>query len=948
MIRALHFCVLACVLGLKLLAQPPGQPADEIFSRNKKFSAEVSSERLDRPLLSVFDRRGDTPAHLWSHPLVAEGEEDSQPGLQWDNNGYHRSVSNDGSFVVFRARYYRPDGPALRVVTQKGADKSFDADDLLDVLSDVDNESAAVQPTFLELLPEAEKIYAFWHTQAREWVVLDLETLRLQKPTAAQLPRLNELALAEARDIAREHRPSSFRRALANVAQRAGAFLPRLAPLAGNRPPGSDREAEAAYRYLAFARNPQDRALIEGLLDSELETVNWFAGYDPMGRPAGAPSVLLHSEERALADQLLNQWDGTKADSEEDMEWTGGFNSARKFRHFAGVSGVLHLPFAMPPNAGGVFICLVPAKLSPGEWQSDERVLRLIYQTQNRPGFPGQPRSAPPSFINFTFDTIEPGEYRLKAFWDRRPPQISPAPNVPLTPSPGDYESADSPVLKLLAAQPMTRVDLFCTNRVGTSDEFFADDAKWASENPAQESDPVAAGGPRGQRSKILVSAPVSAWVIKTNENNANVSVKRVQLTSLRTEIGEEGKRLGIRFSIPRIQRGQNSPNLNAELLDDHGCRFETHGYNNSGHIYEMDFATVPLGSRKMIVQVSREDYQDENGRPFRNGARTTRLASFTLTNLFQGLPADWKAENLPAKRDLDLVTVELASFDPQANEYIPRQMAGPEPFNSGMPRSSKNKFTFSREGKPMRGWAKYSGRFIDRWGNEAYNLNQFCQEEDVFKYVVEFARNPEKAVFLEEEKFELVIPKIPGPGESTELNLQKTVQGLSFRIFAISGTGEFTYNDGKVVSARDETDDEDVVPLLGLQGRPVQPKLSIKPGGDGNGMRRMMMMPGGIQSPIIIASRIPHLVIRIANGPRDRLFALLDQDTSVPEPIAALRRRPGAPYFPNQPNEIQYLALDCHPGETNKKLTFTVQKLRKAEFMVRASPNERSRAPGF
>src|SRR5581483_7729455 len=104
--------------------------------------------------------------------------------------------------------------------------------------------------------------------------------------------------------------------------------------------------------------------------------------------------------------------------------------------------------------------------------------------------------------------------------------------------------------------------------------------------------------------------------------------------------------------------------------------------------------------------------------------------------------------------------------------------------------------------------------------------------------------------------------------------------------------------------------------PLFGPQGRPVKPKLSVKPSADANAMRmRMMMMPpGNRQGPITIASKIPHIVLRVGTGPRDTLFALLEQDTSVPEPVAALRRNPGMPYFPGQPAAIQYLALDFHP----------------------------------
>src|SRR5262249_39559645 len=132
-----------------------------------------------------------------------------------------------------------------------------------------------------------------------------------------------------------------------------------------------------AYRYLAFAKNPQDRPLIEALLESELQLMNWFGGYDPSGRPTGAPFVALRSDERVLAGQLLDEWDGIKRDPSDDSD-PGLIYFAQKAPRFGGVGGVLRLPFAMPANSGSVFICLIPAKLSGNDWQTDEHVLRLF------------------------------------------------------------------------------------------------------------------------------------------------------------------------------------------------------------------------------------------------------------------------------------------------------------------------------------------------------------------------------------------------------------------------------------------------------------------------------------------------------------------------------------------------------------------------------------------
>jgi hypothetical protein len=54
---------------------------------------------------------------------------------------------------------------------------------------------------------------------------------------------------------------------------------------------------------------------------------------------------------------------------------------------------------------------------------------------------------------------------------------------------------------------------------------------------------------------------------------------------------------------------------------------------------------------------------------------------------------------------------------------------------------------------------------------------------------------------------------------------LRKTVQGLPLRVFSVGGTGEFTYEDGKLVAAEEESEEDDSIPSFGVQGRRVEPK---------------------------------------------------------------------------------------------------------------------------
>jgi hypothetical protein len=174
---------------------------------------------------------------------------------------------------------------------------------------------------------------------------------------------------------------------------------------------------------------------------------------------------------------------------------------------------------------------------------------------------------------------------------------------------------------------------------------------------------------------------------------------------------------LSVHVSMLGMDQRRNgmTPNIKAQLEDEHGCTFETQGFSNSGRNFQLDFPIVPLGAKQMLLRISREDYQDERGRPYQNGGRTTQLASYTVTNLFHATPADWKPDDFPAKRDLDIVSVQLASFDPHTIEYSPMMMGPGFEQRYGFPgmvrptRPLQNKVTFSQQGKPATGWRKFS-----------------------------------------------------------------------------------------------------------------------------------------------------------------------------------------------------------------------------------------------
>ena len=918
-------------------------PNGEAFSENKKFSAEISTAQLDKPLLTVFSHEDEVKRHVWTRSLAAKGEEEDndrfQSRMPFQVQSFRTLVSDDGKTVILRARYQQSGMPALRVLTQAGGDKSYELDEIRDLLTADWQDWQA--PQCLEIFLENEKtpVYAIWFPPEAEWVVLDLGQLTLRKANTATATALDTLALPRAREIARQTRPTGLKKLLQPVMQKAAEWVPSLMPPNQPQSPFYER-GEAAYRFLAHKKNPGDRKLIEELLEAELEkSVSLSPPFVYVG---------LTSRERTIADELLAKWDSKDgADTEDqDLDSTPPFFGS-KGKKLSNISGQVNLPFGAPTNAGAIWIYLIPGRVSQGKWAGESSVRKVWHDPEDHRRMMGpmmRGEQEPFDQISFFFNTLEPGEYRVKAVWDRRPPNTTPNDKAICVPEAGDYESAESETLKLAAGQNASRVILNCTNRVGQAEEYFAADDLWQKQYPASKETRRTM---RPTSQKALTHAPVRDWLLKTNENNASITLKRVQLmdsTVVDFTSGEEisSRQLRVSFQMPGVKRDVH-PNIKGKLVDDHGCSFPTYGGGQSGSTYEMNFSVVPYGSKEIVVIFSREDHQDENGRPFMNGPRDTKLASFTLTNLCRVKPAEWKADPERPKRDLDIVSIELTSFDPQVVEFgRPPGYMGP----GGRPyQPPQNKFTFTANGKAAPGWRKIQGKFKDRWGNASQSIGGFCEEEEIIQYSVSFMRDPAKGVFSAGEKTEIPVKQIPGAGESVPIAIRKQLQGLEFEVVSVGGTGEFTYRNGEFISAVPEINEEDTPVAAGpgfgpqfppnFQGRAVQPKMYLKltqpmqPGFDW--MRRQTG-----KGQLTIATKIPHAVCRVSEPESDTKFALLEQDTSVPDPL----NPPGQHMYYGGPqplhSAVQFLPLEYRAGDADRKLTFIVQKTRTAEFLVR------------
>ena len=488
----------------------------------------------------------------------------------------------------------------------------------------------------------------------------------------------------------------------------------------------------------------------------------------------------------------------------------------------------------------------------------------------------------------------------------------------------GDYESIESQPITLGAGMRVTNLVIECTNTVGQAVNYAADQKTAASSVfTLADVDPNKAQLPRFGR-KVLMERPVSDWIIRTNVISAETEIHQIGVCTLEGPESSRARGIFIRFKNPR---GSNSV-IRSELKDEHGCRFDSASQVVSA-IYEIAFSQVPFGAKEFHLRIWRETHFDSNGQSFTNGPLRADLISVVLTNLCGIEPENRSAEALPANRKIGDLAVELTEFDPSTVEddhYLLNAFGEEATKYPTFPRSRgvKNSiFRFNDSDTPQ-GWVKVRGRFVDRWGTEATSIGAFCKQEEVFKYQVMFARDPDKGQFADSERLELPLKAVPGPGETQEQDTVYMVNGVPIRVHAISGTGEFAYKDGEFVMGSKEIRTNAFSRGRYFDRSSQSPeKFHVVP------VKTVSSNAVPVGS-IVFAARVPHISARIPELRTGVIVSLIEHDRSISNNL----RRGGLMNF--EKYEQVYVPLTLRSDEKNPKLTFVVQEARAVDFFVR------------
>ena len=485
------FLCLALTLQVRAAIIAPNSAKSE----NGKFAVDLrQGTELNQILVAVQRAEGQTKTFLWSKTITHTPKYEPLASIF---KFTEIAVSNDGDTVVLcdidipllPADEKRPRGNGHWFFLQKNAEPKLHA--ALDIerllgqrifdLRFTETFYGHAERAPLSFFLDTQSVYALWFVTVNKWIVIDLQTRKLILPDPTLTNALNAEATRRAMNRLRQHQPGPLKELLRPARVKLSSWVPRLAP--GHAPENllrNDNQLPASYFFLALRKEPAAEAYIQSLLECPIEQ---NLGY-PFKMGEAVVFVTL-SHERRLADLAWRLWNEIPIEKKTLPNGTIDYSPPP---HFLGaVRGKVLLPTLAPDKSPGpVWVYLIPATIDPGKWRDHDKVVALFCGLDTR--YLDSLRSRLKE-LEYEFQTITPGTYRLKAVWDRRPPLA--VQNGRAVAEPGDYESVESAPFTIAAQQTIDGPALECTNKVGETQArewFDADEAGKKLQSPAADS----------------------------------------------------------------------------------------------------------------------------------------------------------------------------------------------------------------------------------------------------------------------------------------------------------------------------------------------------------------------------------------------------------------------------------------------------------------------------
>jgi len=396
-------------------------PEKDYFSDNKLFVAHVTAAKEEtKAKLEVFEIDGPERKPLWQCTLGNEGG----PGDVFiSDDGKHVVTVNEcnrrvhGGFGDYVVAFYN----------EKGIIKNYSLEQILRYPEDIDEQefkkltrrsvsgrSWGSQPILLDEY-NGELYFCVWLRYGERWLAWEVNTGNEVRINDKMVERWNEKGCLWARE-------------------------------AGVK---SKKYCKLALQFLGRFQKPENRKIIESFLNDK-DFSAWYRGR--FGNP---PLFYCRSSNRALADHILAEWDGipTKKSKLPDEEY-----------HYLGsVKGVIKLSEPPKEENGWICIYLIPGTTNKGKWYLEVPVHQLTaylgkYYFHNC--------QLPGSDVPFTIQGITPGEYWIKAVWDKDKPHNFGDNYIKGPPQAGDYESVESLTITVKAGETIENVIIDCTHKV--------------------------------------------------------------------------------------------------------------------------------------------------------------------------------------------------------------------------------------------------------------------------------------------------------------------------------------------------------------------------------------------------------------------------------------------------------------------------------------------------
>ena len=856
-----------------MLAPGEGSRAAGFVSENGKYSVELTQgDNGTEVVVSVSQVEEEARTLQWSRKTewpVPSGWPASLTGI------IAALVSNDGDTVVLRkANDYWRAAAGVTVLREDGENKLS----MAEIAALLESHKAPVREFFtihpnstgeimFDFIWESKGWYCAFDPKAKNWLVIGLKDLKARRADEAEQRVLDQEGRRRALKLVAEHQPGLVKGLLNQLRTKVASLVSDV----GNPPNPLIhwRKVAPAYEVLAAQRHPQDKVWLEKLLngvgEDQVQTVGYFVLENT--------TFLLHSHQRALADGLLREWNGIEEQGlwMEFPPWqtSGGLSFLGAFR------GEVRLPVPTSTNSGNLLLYLIPAELQKAEWENRTSVIRMNVPLHRHTPPGAMMAGAGLEKAGFIFSTVAPGEYRLKALWDKRPPHTAVEPGGGA--SPGDYESAETEPFMVKAGKVLEGFVLNCTNRVGSAEQFYAEDAvrkQQEGERAALAQNVELSESLRGRMRKVVFEAPLKDWVLDGETS------KPGEPRLARIALGEGDKEKGESAEVLELfLRGLDQPHTTAEIIDEHGCRFPgSREYSRPASpagVTQLRFPVFPrVGTFKLEVRLS------YGNKP---------LGNWTLTNAAPVQVAAFQPEPLPARREIEDAVLEL--------EKIQRETGAEVELVQG-----------------RNAWELRRVEFVDETGNRAGTLSRLCRELERVKVETVLHRRPGHE-FPAEQKWTVEMDEPPERGEYRNLGLSKEVQGVKFRVLAITAEGEFTYENSRVVQAQEQLDSYSYgMNAWGGRNSAVFVKL---------GPNELYSFDSRARH--VVVSRAPHVSVQVEGLKEGQFWALLEEQ--LPIYHQPRETSPGRTLF--------FLPVNRVSIEETKGLTLVVFEPKTVEFVA-------------